>query len=330
MLIGRATHVGLDRAGRNGVRSTEPGRRRRLLSILGLAGPATLVLLCASGSAAPPSSARQSGPRFRGHVIPSRLVELKAPLEETLRRIEVAEGDRVKAGQLLAVLDDRLQTVVVEASRLRAQSRAELERTALDVEEADDHFRRVTDAFEKGAATDSELRRARIATKRADALHTEALENRALAQVSLKLERRRLARYRIVAPFAGTVVRVESEIGAMLTVDDPVLVLADLDTLEGQVNLPASVYGQLTVGDSYAFTAGGPVNGQLTGILKTVDPVIDTASQTFRCVFTIPNAQTRFPAGFAVYLSRAPMPGPGSSLTSAPGARQPLVTPRGR
>ena len=79
-------------------------------------------------------------------------------------------------------------------------------------------------------------------------------------------------------------------------------ILADLDTLEAQLNLPVEMYGQLEMGRAYRFIARQPVNREIDGKLRLVIPLIDTASQTFRCIFTIDNRKERLPAGFTVYL----------------------------
>jgi hypothetical protein len=54
------------------------------------------------------------------------------------------------------------------------------------------------------------------------------------------------------------------------------------------------------VGKTFSLAAGKPVNAKLTGTVKTVDRVFDSASQTFRCVLSIDNADQKLPAGFVV------------------------------
>ncbi|MHC4109098.1 MAG: efflux RND transporter periplasmic adaptor subunit, partial [Planctomycetota bacterium] len=188
------------------------------------------------------AAASWSDEGFRGFVMPSRQVELAAPIEEILWSVAVEESDRVEAGQVLAKMDDRLQQVVVEAARVRAESTADLERAKLDIEDANLTLERITAAFERSAANELEVRRAQIALGRANAAHAAAIDNKALAEVNLRLEEERLERYLIRAPFDGTVIDVIAELGAMLTDTDDVLMLADIDTLEAQLNLPIELF----------------------------------------------------------------------------------------
>ncbi|MFN9973749.1 MAG: hypothetical protein ACK58T_28035, partial [Phycisphaerae bacterium] len=49
--------------------------------------------------------------------------------------------------------------------------------------------------------------------------------------------------------------------------------------------------------------AGAPVNRELMMTVKSVSPVIDSASATFRCLLMIENQDLSLPAGFSVTLS---------------------------
>ncbi len=265
------------------------------------------------GSSAAPAQVEARGSRipswlvdseegFRGFVVPNRAVNLAAPIEEILWSVEVEESDRVKAGQVLAKMDGRLQEVVVEAARLRAQSTAEMDRAELDIEDAQMTLERITAAFEQSAANELEVRRAQILLGVAQAAYAAAQDNKALAKVNMRLEEQRLERYQIRAPFDGTVIEVIAEPGEMLNDNENVLLLADLDTLEALLYLPIELFGRLKVGERYVLIADEPVNDELTWELKTVNPLIDTASRTFLCVFSLENPGAALPAGFTVRL----------------------------
>ena len=249
-----------------------------------------------------PSWSADSEEGFRGFVVPNRTVDLAAPIEEILWSVEVEESDRVKAGQVLAKMDGRLQEVVVEAARLRAESTAEMDRAELDIEDAQMTLERITAAFEQSAANELEVRRAQIRLGVAQAAHAAALDNKALAEVNMRLEEQRLERYQIRAPFEGTVIEVIAEPGEMLNDNENVLLLADLDTLKAKLYLPIELFGRLKVGERYVLIADEPVNDELTWELKTVNPLIDTASRTFHCVFSLQNPGAALPAGFTVRL----------------------------
>ncbi|MHC4989367.1 MAG: hypothetical protein ACYTGC_00160, partial [Planctomycetota bacterium] len=124
--------------------------------------PALPVPVITAQTPPPAFDAAPRDERLRGFVRPSRQVELGASLEDILMVVEVEESQRVEAGQVLARLDDRLQQVVVEAAQVRAASRAEVNRAVLEHEDAVVDLERTQAAFDQGAASDQELRRARI------------------------------------------------------------------------------------------------------------------------------------------------------------------------
>ena len=239
--------------------------------------------------------------RFRGYVLPARQVELIAPLENLLTSIEVDEGDRVKKGDVLAKLDDRMQKVEVEKAKLRSEAKAEMLSQKLALEQAKIDHQRIKEAFDKGAASELELRRAKLAVDQADAAVDGSRETGEFNKVELRLQQERLALYQVLAPFDGTVIRLNAEPGAMLTRTEHILLLADLDTLEANINLPEQLFGQLKVGSTYKISTAH--HGDLSGKLKTIDPIIDTASRTFRVVIAIDNPKAKLPAGFTVYMA---------------------------
>ena len=70
------------------------------------------------------------------------------------------------------------------------------------------------------------------------------------------------------------------------------------------MHLPSRMYGQVRTGQTLPLLAGTPIGGNLNGKVMSTSPVINSASNTFRCVVDIENPQTRLPAGFSVIVSQ--------------------------
>jgi len=147
-----------------------------------------------------------------------------------------------------------------------------------------------------------EVRRAQLRRDIARVAVKSAREKHRVAEAELQLEMRRLDRFRLTAPWDGIVRKVPAEVGATLTRRDPVVQLVCLDELEAEIYLPAELHGRLEVGRTYRLRASAPVGRAVQGELTFADPVIDPGSQSFRCVFTVDNADGALPAGFAVEL----------------------------
>lgn len=239
---------------------------------------------------------------YQGVAAPIKQIMVKAPLDGIVAKVLVEEGQKVEAGQLLIHLDDALQALAVEGARLRAIDESELTQAKLALEDAQLKYDQAQELYGKGAMSTFELQQARLRRDVAQAQIGAAESNRKLAQANLSLEQEKLKRYQLTAAFAGRILVLNTEEGSNITQEDQLLLLVALDKLEAKLHLPISIFGQLEVGKQYRLEAEEPVNREVTATLVNVDRVIDSASRTFRCTFTIDNADEKLPAGFMARL----------------------------
>ena len=247
----------------------------------------------------------QSPNGLHGVAFPKQEVELSVPSDGVVMRLLVAEGQIVEEGQLLLLMDDRIARQSYRVAELSARHDAMIRHTEAGVKLAEFKLRNLTEAFQTGAADTFEVQEARVQLDQAKAQYDAELEKVELASQQLELERARLEQLELRAPFAGRVIRVETKVGAAENSAEPVIVLANLEVLKVELHLPLDLYGDMKVGDSYLLSAGAPVNSVLTGTLTTIDPIIDSATETFRCAFEIDNSRQNLPAGFAIELDPA-------------------------
>lgn len=275
-----------------------------------VAGPA--VLWAQSGGAANRSADRGAEPttlqgvalaQYEGFTEPSREVVLGAPLDGVLAALPAREGQAVGQGDALAVMDDRVQRLAVEIALLESLSEAAIDASRAALDEAVVEFENQTDLERRGSATERDVRRALAARKQAEAELTRATEQAAIAVKQHELERQRLERYTLRAPFDGRVVTLETDEGAALRQNDPVLLLVSTDPLRAVINLPEDVVrdGRVVVGRVYRLERLDRRHAVIEGLrgeLINIDPVIDRGSQTVRFTFRIDNPGGAMPAGF--------------------------------
>lgn len=239
---------------------------------------------------------------LRGIVLPSKHVTLMAPLDAVLIELDVEEGDPVEQNQVIGRMDDGIQKQALAAAKLEAEAQGALLRAQHRLAEAKIMIEKTQAAFDQKAASEWEVRRDKVAVDIAQAELVSAQEAQQMAHAQYELEAQRLERYAVRAPFDGRVIRTQAEQGATLTQQDAIVVIAHMRTLEAHISLPVALYGKLNRGETYQLMGEAPVNRRLSARLKTIDPMIDSASQTFRCVFEIDNADEALPAGFHVHL----------------------------
>lgn len=246
--------------------------------------------------------AQTDAPPIRGVAEPSRRVTLHAPVDGVLASVPIDEGQQVEAGALLASMDAEVQQAQLAIAELQARSDVRVHQATLRLEESATRYERIVDTAESGAAEKWEVRQALLQKRLAEAEKRAAEQEQEVAEARLKLEKARLAMYRLKAPWAGLVHRVEAEPGATLSRRDPVVELVQIDQLEAELFLPVELFGKVEQGERYWIEAEAPVGRKLPATLKRYERVIDAASGTFRAIFVIDNADNALPAGFAVEL----------------------------
>lgn len=195
-----------------------------------------------------------------GTIEARRQVDLTARTAGYVSRLAVEEGDWVKAGQLLAQIDPREQTLLVEEARVRAAT-SELE---LD---------RIRNMSERGLETDRALEEAQ-----------QAFE---VNQAQYELAKVRLADHSIRAPWSGQVTTRHIEMGQSVQAGAVLLGLADTRPLEVRLHLPERVVARLAVGQPVSILPDVSEDEALTGTVTRIAPVVDPATSTVKVTLEI-------------------------------------------
>jgi HlyD family secretion protein len=250
-----------------------------------------------SASAEAPASARPSTLVAPGRIEPARdTVKLSFETTGRIAEILVDEGDMVAAGQPLARLDDRLaraRVAAAEASLAQAKARymfarrgprkedvaaarAEADAAAAAAAHRGAEMTRSEKLGKVGAVADSVVDADGAAAKVADAqasaararldsiargtrveLIEEAAAAIALAQAELDTAKVALDQTVLLAPTAGTILRRTAEVGALVTLVPPqvVVTLADVRDLEIRAEIDEADIAAIAVGQPAYATA---------------------------------------------------------------------------
>jgi multidrug efflux pump subunit AcrA (membrane-fusion protein) len=154
----------------------------------------------------------------------------------------------------------------------------------------------------RGAGASFELEEAEGVRDKAFATLEQQRDILKLAEAEQQLAEAQLDQYTIFAPFDGTITEIHRKSG---TVDfsAPLIAIANLSILEVEMHLPSRLFGAVSCGDCIELRAGRPVSKVLTASVEAVSPVINSASDTFRCLLRTPNSDPGSPAGFSVVLN---------------------------
>jgi len=239
---------------------------------------------------------------LHGIAKPVNRVFMSAPIEGLLMKMVVNEGDTVQQGDVLAVIDNRIAVAALALAESAAAETAELKNSKQDLLLAQGVFSRQNTLFERKVSSQHEYDEARVFLEKAKINVEAALEMQVQNKKNLELAQAKLESYNIRAPFSGQILQVHQSVGAGLSVQDDLLTLVDMSSLEVELHLPLSLFGKLQIGQDYTLSADEPVGCDLTGRMRHASTIIDSATKTFRCVFIIDNHDLSLPAGFAARL----------------------------
>lgn len=176
-----------------------------------------------------------------------------------IERILVEEGQRVKAGQILAVFDtDAMEQQVLQAEADVAEAEATLANATADAA-------RVLPLIDIDA----------ISKQEADRYRTAKLQAQAALQASrarLSTQRLSVSNANVVAPVSGVISEKMAEVG-MVAGGDPLFTIIKGGVLEWRADIDPKLIGEVNVGTpvQVSLPGGDSVMGQVSRIAPTAD-----------------------------------------------------------
>jgi cobalt-zinc-cadmium efflux system membrane fusion protein len=235
------------------------------------------------------------------------LARIKPMARGRIQTLDVTAGDRVVAGQRLAVLDNfdlsAAHSRVLSAEAALNQAKAQLAAASVAFDSA-------TSLIRDHLVTKAELeaRRATVAAMEAD-LRTKEAELRqyqeeearllpvrpAAAGTSSSSDQPEDSRGAIVAPFAGDVDSVSAATGEIVDPATPIFTVSDLSTVWVQADVAEKDLGTVKVGDAVEVRVnafpGRVFTGRITYIPDEIEPT--TGMAKVRCEVRNPDVALR-------------------------------------
>ena len=222
--------------------------------------------------------------RLSGSLTARHNASLSSRTAGLVQSMLVDAGTVVEQGQTLLTLDTTLAKHELAAQQA-ALNAAQVQR--------DEQQRLVNEAQQLTARqlfpqTELELRRAGLA--RADAQLQQA-------QAAVALQQEIVARHRLTAPFAGVVVRRDTDAGEWLALGTPVLQLVSLSPLLLDVQLPQEYFGALSALRSVTVQADALPGETFSARLHAAVPVADASARSFLLRLEVDDSANRLLPG---------------------------------
>lgn len=221
----------------------------------------------------------QSVPRYYaapGHIVAAQRIEIAAKTSGFIQKIPVREGEIVKAGTLLAVIDE---AQIVSAI---AQAKAALQSAQAEVQDATADVKNFQHLNKNNLLSAEKLRKAKLRLSLGQFAVTKA-------QALLKAQQAEQIYSRLYSPVKARVIERLMDVGDLATLGVSILRLEALQPLEFETAIPAQWVSKLQRGQNIpiqfdGLRMGGTVKGKITHIIPAVDPI----TQTCKVKLTLP------------------------------------------
>lgn len=200
---------------------------------------------------------------FLGSFTPNRKVEIRPQAAGEIIRLTIEEGQFVKAGQLIAKLDDEQLRYQVEALQVTLEG------------------------------YQNDLKRYEVLVK-GDAVPAVNLERTQLSirstQAQIKQLNKQIQNTNIIAPFGGIVTAKMVEKGSVVSIGTPMAEITDISSLKLVVNIPEKSINEFRTGKSIAIKTDVYPGADLKGRVSMVAAEGDDA-HNYPVEITVANSQ---------------------------------------
>ncbi|HLK33078.1 MAG TPA: efflux RND transporter periplasmic adaptor subunit [Terriglobales bacterium] len=223
--------------------------------------------------------------------------QLSSQIMGNVTEMRVKEGDRVRRGEVLAVLADAETRAAVEQATA-AQAAAQQEIVAADSEYglAEATFKRYQDLYNKKSVSPQEFDEVKAREQAAAARRQLARAGEARAQAALAQAQTTLGYTRVRAPFDGLVTEKRVDPGTLASPGMPLLVIEDQHRFRLEASVDEADIHLLKLGQSVPVTLDSLPGAQFSGRVAQILPAADPASRSFIAKVELP-ADARLRSG---------------------------------
>lgn len=199
---------------------------------------------------------------YMGKVESTTAISIKSPFPATLQEVKVLQGQKVEAGESLALL----YSENVESSLSAAEA---------TYKQAVDGYERLQKVKDNGSV--SQVKIVEVETKLAQ------------AEAILKSARKAKEDCIVKAPLAGTVQEIHVKKGEDLSLAQPIISIIDLDKLEISISVPETEIAALKVGDKAKVLIPAVSNETFEGQVTSKGVAAKAVSHSYECKIALKN-----------------------------------------
>ena len=266
-------------------------------------GPAVQVAIASVTSGSGGTASGSASVTANGYVVARTRAAVSAKIPGRLAYLGVSEGSYVKSGEVIARLDNAdYEAQVSQAEAGLASAQAQLAEAAANRDQVNREVKRLQDVRKQNEVLVSvqELEAAESRAAAADARANAAAAEVNVAAAGLRFARATLDNTLIRAPFTGTVLRKEAEVGEVVAPSvgggltrGAVVTMADLTTLEVEVDVNEAYIARIRSGQAARIILDAYPDTSFRGSVRQVVPTADRQRATVQVKVAINDRDPR-------------------------------------
>lgn len=265
--------------------------------------PVVQVVTVSSGSGGSSAAGGETSVTANGYVVARTKASVSAKTAGRLAYLGVSEGSFVRQGQVIARLDNAdFEAAVSQAQANIATAEANVIEAGSDRDQLVREANRIRDirARNQNLYSQQDFEQATSRAAQAEARLNAAEARKRSADAGLRLAQASNDNTIIRAPFTGTVLRKDAEVGEVVAPSvgggltrGAVVTLADLSTLEVEVDVNEAYIGRIVGGRPARITLDAYPDTSFRGSVRQVVPTADRQRATVQVKVTIDDHDPR-------------------------------------
>jgi membrane fusion protein, multidrug efflux system len=239
-----------------------------------------------------------------GDVQATRQVDVVSRISGYVEQVRFEIGDRVKEGEVVAVVQPKEQIHRVEEDEANLKiAQATLQEKESQLADAEKQVERARQLRQKEFISTQELDQAETRANMSRAQRDLARAQLAQREATLAQSRYLLSLTQLTAPFNGMVTRRLLDPGALVSSATPILTLAVPDPLKVVVNVPERDVNLVRVGMIARVRVDAFPDRSFEGKIVRLNSALDPASRTLAAEVHVPNSERLLKPGMFARVS---------------------------
>lgn len=223
-----------------------------------------------------------------GYVVASRKAAVSSKASGRLTALYVIEGDKVQEGQVIGRIEsDEVEATLVQLNASLAMAKADVDNAQVDVDDAQRTLNRQTALHQKGAVPLADVDAAKAKYDRAVAQLASRKAAVDVASATIRTVRVQLENTIIRAPFNGTVLNKNANVGEVITSlgaaagsRGAVVTIADMESLEVEADVSESNIERIVPDQPCEITLDAFPDKRYRAFVHKIIPTADRAKAT--------------------------------------------------